>query len=72
MLVSALKCLVCESVVWSKYRHDFCSCSCGQCFIDGGRDYTRYGAQDMGKIALGLLDTETDVFRQEEPQNKDL
>ena len=60
--VNAIKCALCEDVVWSHYRHDFRWCKCKECFIDGGRDYTRCGAKNMSNIIHGLLDTETGIF----------
>ena len=49
MKVQALRCPSCLDVVWSRHRHDWRTCSCYDidldrgCFIDGGRDYLRYG-----------------------------
>lgn len=43
MKVSAIRCLKCGDTVWSRHRHDLRHCRCKACFIDGGRDYTRYG-----------------------------
>lgn len=41
MKVTAIKCKICNDVVWSRDRHDCHSCKCGKVAIDGGRDYTR-------------------------------
>lgn len=60
--VSAIRCRSCGDVVWSRHRHDFRWCSCKECYIDGGRDYTRVGAKDLSAVEHGLLDTETGVF----------
>ena len=35
------KCLDCNDVIESHYRHDFVSCSCGNISVDGGKDYTK-------------------------------
>lgn len=35
-------CKVCKTFLWSKHRHDFVQCTCGN-FIDGGGDYSRRG-----------------------------
>ena len=40
---NAIKCLKCGDVIESTYRHDWVQCSCGACFVDGGRDYMRVG-----------------------------
>ena len=39
----AIKCLKCSDIIVSWSRHDFKRCKCGACFIDGGKDYLRYG-----------------------------
>ena len=36
-----IKCLKCGDVIESKYRHDYKTCSCGACAVDGGHDYLR-------------------------------
>ena len=36
-----IQCLKCKDKIFSLYRHNFRSCSCGEVSIDGGFDYTR-------------------------------
>lgn len=43
MKVSAIKCLGCGDIIYSRARHDWHRCSCGKTFIDGGFDYMRVG-----------------------------
>lgn len=69
MKVSALKCPVCKTVIWSKARHDFRKCDCGKCFIDGGRAYTRMGWEPDVRPVLGVLDTETDSFSSDDEED---
>jgi hypothetical protein len=38
---TGVKCDQCDDVIYSRYRHDYVTCTCGEQFIDGGRDYTR-------------------------------
>jgi hypothetical protein len=38
-----IECLKCNTRIFSKHRHDFKYCKCGECFVDGGFDYLRYG-----------------------------
>lgn len=38
---SAIKCLKCDTIVFSSYRHDCHECDCKETAIDGGADYTR-------------------------------
>jgi hypothetical protein len=62
MKVAALKCPVCEEVIWSRARHDFRNCACKKCFIDGGRAYTRIGYDPSIKPIQGVLNTVTNEF----------
>lgn len=43
---NAIKCNLCNTVVESKHRHDFASCSCGGCSADGGTMYLRRSFKD--------------------------
>ena len=36
-----IKCKKCGDILQSKHRHDYVTCSCGACAIDGGEDYCR-------------------------------
>lgn len=36
-----IKCNICGDIIESKYRHDYVTCSCGACSVDGGHDYLR-------------------------------
>lgn len=36
-----IKCNLCGDVIESKSRHDFVTCKCGSCSVDGGTDYLR-------------------------------
>ena len=48
---NAIKCLVCNTVLESKYRHNFRSCGCSnQSFVDGGMSYSRVGAVDLDLV----------------------
>lgn len=38
---NAIQCRHCGEVIESRYRHDFVTCSCGACSVDGGHDYLR-------------------------------
>lgn len=41
MKINAIKCLKCGDVIYSRANHDFRFCTCGNCAVDGGFDYTR-------------------------------
>ena len=45
-----LKCRKCGNVIFSFSRHDFKECECGECFVDGGNDYFRYGTNQPPQI----------------------
>ena len=38
---NAIKCKHCGDVIESTYCHNFVTCSCGCCSVDGGLDYLR-------------------------------
>ena len=40
------------TILESKHRHDFVSCSCESIFIDGGTDYIRAGGRPEDFISL--------------------
>ena len=44
------QCRLCDDIIESRHRHDFVSCKCGEIFTDGGREYIRRGANDLGNI----------------------
>jgi len=44
------KCSICLTVIESKHRHDFVSCTCGRIFTDGGLDYIHRGFTDPTDI----------------------
>lgn len=46
--MAKIKCMCCNTILESKSRHDFQRCDCeNEAFVDGGNDYTRYGAKIM-------------------------
>ena len=48
MKISAIECPKCESVIYSRARHDFHWCFCGEVAIDGGFDYKKVCYKDVG------------------------
>lgn len=38
-----IKCKLCGDIIESTHRHDFVTCMCGCCSVDGGTDYLRRG-----------------------------
>jgi hypothetical protein len=41
--VTTITCQACGDEIYSRARHDFHYCKCGETFVDGGFDYLRYG-----------------------------
>ena len=38
---NAIRCNVCGEEIESRHVHDFVTCRCGACSVDGGREYLR-------------------------------
>jgi hypothetical protein len=47
-----IKCLKCNDIIQSKYRHDFKYCKRKNVFVDGGNDYLKYGVEDLSTIEI--------------------
>lgn len=48
---NSVKCLICNTILESKYRHNYVQCSCpNQTFTDGGLCYQRGGGKDLNLI----------------------
>ena len=48
---NSVRCLVCNTILESKHRHDFQQCNCSNgAFVDGGLSYERLGAMDLNLI----------------------
>jgi len=50
--VSALKCIDCGDIVYSRARHDFRSCSCGAVSVDGGFEYMKISGDFTKMVSL--------------------
>lgn len=44
-----VECPACKQRIFSKDRHDLRYCYCRSTFVDGGRDYLRYGGGTKDK-----------------------
>ncbi len=49
---NSLTCLVCGDTIYSATRHDYKTCSCGSCMVDGGTDYLRMGYKDIDEVKI--------------------
>jgi hypothetical protein len=45
---NAIRCNLCGDEIESKFRHDYVTCSCGACSVDGGTDYLRRAYKQEG------------------------
>lgn len=67
IVYNSIKCLECNEILVSRYRHDYVTCECpNNAMVDGGNEYERYGAMDMDKIELNYiyLDDDFEIVRQ--------
>ena len=45
---NAIRCNLCGDEIESKSVHEFVTCSCGACSVDGGHDYLRRCFKEKG------------------------
>lgn len=45
---NAIRCNICGDEIESISRHDYVTCSCGACAVDGGHDYLRRSFKEIG------------------------
>jgi hypothetical protein len=60
--VTAIRCPRCDDILFSRAHHDFRSCTCGYCFIDGGFDYVRVGGDVGETFHLNIEATKKDLY----------
>ena len=41
LIKNAIRCNVCGEEIESRHVHDFVTCRCGACSVDGGHEYLR-------------------------------
>lgn len=41
IVCNRIRCLDCGDIIESRYRHDYVSCGCGSCAVDGGYSYLK-------------------------------
>ncbi len=62
LVKNAIQCKLCGDVIESKHGHDYVSCSCGNCAVDGGHEYQ--------KILCKSLDTIVNLAVEENDQKQ--
>ncbi len=58
-----IKCLSCNTILTSYFRHDFKWCKCESIFVDGGMDYLRRGGEGIDnyeELSTYVEETEED------------
>ncbi len=50
ILCNCARCRRCNQVIESRSRHDFVTCNCGAISVDGGTEYLRRLAADLGDV----------------------
>lgn len=57
ILRNSFRCRTCGVELVSRYRHDYNGCECGN-FIDGGKDYLRWGGNlsDIEDTSIVIID----------------
>ena len=59
---NAIRCNICGDEIESKHCHDFRTCRCGACSVDGGKEYLRRPyAQEGCFTELSVFETEVDM-----------
>lgn len=56
VVTNKAQCKLCGDVIESKHNHDFKSCKCGEITVDGGKNYIKRSAKNLGNI-IELSDT---------------
>ena len=56
---NAIQCKKCGDIIESASVHDFKTCSCGACSVDGGYDYLKRSANSLDDF-IDLSETQAD------------
>lgn len=57
---NAIRCNHCGDVIESRNSHDFVTCTCGTCAVDGGLDYLRRMGDDADFEELAEYEEKTE------------
>lgn len=58
------QCLICNEIIESQYRHDYRTCKCKNCSVDGGKDYLKRSVKsfkDFKDLSMSKTRTVEDV-----------
>ncbi len=51
IITNSIRCNLCQHRIESIHRHDFVTCKCGNCSVDGGTDYLRRVGKDYTELS---------------------
>lgn len=54
MTVTAVQCPNCKALIYSRARHDYRNCPCGDTAVDGGFEYLRTSFKKVPPISFRL------------------
>lgn len=64
IIKNAIQCNLCGDIIESTHRHNFVTCKCGCCSVDGGLDYLRrsyiHSRDDFTELSI-LEDTKESI-----------
>lgn len=64
MKILARQCPTCNDIVYSRARHDFRPCSCGEIAVDGGFDYYKvcFKTISPSPVEIEVSATKTELY----------
>lgn len=63
IIKNAIQCKKCGDIIESTNVHDFVTCSCGACSVDGGHDYLRRCGNLEDMIDLTVIEPDDKAGR---------
>ena len=51
-----IQCNLCSDLIFSKHRHDYRTCKCGACSVDGGNSYFKRSGTDYTDKSIVISD----------------
>lgn len=71
IIKNSIKCKHCDDIIISKHTHDFVTCKCGCCSVDGGNSYIRRCFTNSTDDYEELSEIEYIDDKQDPPTKKD-
>lgn len=65
MKIAGIKCKKCNSIIYSRARHDFRRCPCDTCAVDGGFNYLKVSGDitNWKRVEIELDITKSELFQ---------